>query len=120
MRHCLSGKVLPVSGGHVQLTKQLLENGWRTIDAAQFKQIIISGLKPLYGEVGVAIPFDLLKFDPCTLTGMLRVGSSGLVKLWSAITLVGSYQNELCALRVTQISPFLISLSGNSRELDLH
>ncbi|KAG5274212.1 hypothetical protein AALO_G00133560 [Alosa alosa] len=97
-----------------------LKNGRRNIESAQFKQLIISGLRQLYGEVGAAFPFDLLKFDPGTLTGMLRVYNSGLVKLWSALTLIGSYQNELCAVRVTQVSPFLLALSGNSRELGLH
>lgn len=30
--------------------------------------------------------------------------SSGLLKLWSALTLIGSYQDELCAVRVTQVN----------------
>lgn len=96
----------------------VLENGCRHIEPARFKQLIISGLKQLYGEVGGALPFDLLKFDPITLSGVLRVYSSGLVKLWSALTLIGAYQNEPCAFRVLQVSPFLLALSGNSRELD--
>ncbi|KAL2091668.1 hypothetical protein ACEWY4_013931 [Coilia grayii] len=97
----------------------VLEKGRRNVEAAQFKQLMISGLRQLYGEVGAALPFDVLKFDPSTLTGMVRVCNSSLVKLWSAITLIGSYQNELCAFRVTQVSPFLIALSGNSRKLEL-
>ncbi|CAM4658584.1 unnamed protein product [Leuciscus chuanchicus] len=76
--------------------------------------MIIRGLRELYGEIGASIPFDLLKFDENQLTGILRVYNSGLVKLWSALTLLGSYQNEACALRVTQVSPFLLALSGNS------
>lgn len=30
---------------------------------------------------------------------------SGLVKLWSALTLLGSYQNRRCAFRVLQVKP---------------
>lgn len=97
----------------------MLENESTRLSAAQLKQLIVSGLRDLYGEVGGAFPFDLLKFDESTLTGVLRVYNSGLVKLWSALTLLGFYQNELCFFRVTQVSPFLLTLSGNSRELEL-
>uniref|UniRef100_A0A672L0A9 Uncharacterized protein n=1 Tax=Sinocyclocheilus grahami TaxID=75366 RepID=A0A672L0A9_SINGR len=34
---------------------------------------------------------------------LLCLNLSGLVKLWSALTLLGSYQNEACAFRVTQV-----------------
>ncbi|NP_001018528.1 ribonuclease P protein subunit p14 isoform X2 [Danio rerio] len=102
---------------HYMKISLVLEKENRNISDAQFKQLIISGVKDLYGEIGASFPFDLLKFDPKELTGILRVYNSGLVKLWSALTLLGSYQNEACAFRVTQVSPFLLALSGNSREL---
>ncbi|XP_038666433.1 ribonuclease P protein subunit p14 [Scyliorhinus canicula] len=90
------------------------------LNAAHFKQLIVSALKDLHGEIGAALPFDVLKFEEETLTSILRVKSNGLVKLWSALTLLGSYQNQKCAFRVTQVSPFLLALSGNSRELVLN
>lgn len=96
-----------------------LESKNTRLTPAQLKQLIITGLKDLYGEVGAALPFDLLKFDENTLTAVLRVCNRGLVKLWSALTLLGFYQNELCAFRIIQVSPFLLALSGNSRELVL-
>ncbi|XP_039547240.1 ribonuclease P protein subunit p14 [Pimephales promelas] len=102
---------------HYMKISLVLANGNRNIPSADFKQLVIRGLKELYGEIGASIPFDLLKFDENELTGVLRVYNSGLVKLWSALTLLGSYQNEACAFRVTQVSPFLLALSGNSREL---
>ncbi|XP_064823478.1 ribonuclease P protein subunit p14 [Oncorhynchus masou masou] len=104
---------------HYMRISLVLENESTRLSAAQLKQLIVSGLRDLYGEVGGAFPFDLLKFDESTLTGVLRVYNSGLVKLWSALTLLGFYQNELCFFRVTQVSPFLLTLSGNSRELEL-
>merc|ERR1712131_580663 len=67
-----------------------LENEETRLYAAELKQLIITGLRDLYGEVGAAFPFDLLTFDADTLTAVLRVCNSGLVKLWSALTLVGS------------------------------
>nr|XP_014430825.1 ribonuclease P protein subunit p14 [Pelodiscus sinensis] len=70
-------------------------------------------------QVGAALPVDVLTYEEKTFSAILRVPSSGLVKLWSALTLLGSYQNRKCAFRVIQTSPFLLALSGNSRELIL-
>nr|XP_013804135.1 PREDICTED: ribonuclease P protein subunit p14 [Apteryx mantelli mantelli] len=70
-------------------------------------------------RVGAALPVDVLTYEEKTLSAILRVTSSGLVKLWSALTLLGFYQNRRCAFRVLQTSPFLLALSGNSRELVL-
>ncbi|XP_005997812.1 ribonuclease P protein subunit p14 [Latimeria chalumnae] len=89
------------------------------VNAAHFKQLIIAALKELHGETGAALPFDVLTFEEKTTSAIVRVYSSGLVKLWSAITLLGYYQNQKCAIRVTQVSPFLLALSGNSREFVL-
>ncbi|XP_030277123.1 ribonuclease P protein subunit p14 [Sparus aurata] len=97
----------------------VLEDESTRLSAVDLKQFIISGLKSLYGEVGAALTFDLLKYDEDTLTAFLRVNSRGLVKLWSSLTLLGSYQNQACAFRVLQVSPFLLALTGNSRELQL-
>ncbi|XP_007935469.1 ribonuclease P protein subunit p14 [Orycteropus afer afer] len=89
------------------------------LNAAQFKQLLISALKDLFGEVGAALPLDILTYEEKTLLAILRICSSGLVKLWSSLTLLGSYQGKKCAFRVIQVSPFLLALSGNSRELVL-
>lgn len=63
------------------------------------------------------MPVDVLAYEEKTLCAILRVISSGLVKLWSALTLQGFYQNRRCAFRVLQMSPFLLALAGDSREL---
>ncbi|XP_071351652.1 ribonuclease P protein subunit p14 isoform X2 [Trachinotus anak] len=97
----------------------VLEDESTRLSAVELKQFIITGLKNLYGEVGAALTFDLLKYNEDTLTALLRVYSRGLVKLWSSLTLLGSYQNQACAFRVLQVSPFLLALTGNSRELQL-
>ncbi|XP_020486390.1 ribonuclease P protein subunit p14 isoform X2 [Labrus bergylta] len=97
----------------------VLEDESTKLSAVDLKQFIITGLKSLHGEVGAALTFDLLKYDEETLTAFLRVTSKGLVKLWSSLTLLGFYQNQACAFRVLQVSPYLLSLSGNSRELQL-
>uniref|UniRef100_UPI0037E97A49 ribonuclease P protein subunit p14 isoform X1 n=1 Tax=Semicossyphus pulcher TaxID=241346 RepID=UPI0037E97A49 len=97
----------------------VLEDESTRLSAVDLKQFIITGLKSLYGEVGAALTFDLLKYDEDTLTALLRVTSRGLVKLWSSLTLLGFYQNQACAFRVLQVSPYLLALSANSRELQL-
>lgn len=97
----------------------VFEDDTTRLSAVELKQFIITGLKSLFGEVGAALDFDLLKYNEDTLTGFLRVYSWGLVKLWSSLTLLGSYQNQACAFRVLQVSPYLLALTGNSRELQL-
>ncbi|XP_012865851.1 PREDICTED: ribonuclease P protein subunit p14 [Dipodomys ordii] len=87
------------------------------VNVAQFKQLLVSALKDLFGEVGAALPVDVLTFEEKTLSAILRVPSSGMAKLWSSLTLLGSYKGKKCAFRVIQVSPFLLALSGNSREL---
>ncbi|NXR39598.1 RPP14 protein, partial [Zosterops hypoxanthus] len=109
-----------------------LPDGGARPNAAQFKQLVVTALRELHGEVGAALPVDVLTYEEKTLSAILRVISSGLVKLWSALTLLGFYQNRRCAFRVLQLfsscllflspnqtSPFLLALSGNSRELVL-
>ncbi|XP_058229425.1 ribonuclease P protein subunit p14 [Hemibagrus wyckioides] len=109
-----------ISEYHYMKINLVCENRSKTLSPEQFKQLIISGVKDLYGEVGAALPFDLLTFDQHTLSAILRVYNRGLVKLWSALTLIGAYENKPCAFRVTQVSPFLLALSGNSRDLELY
>uniref|UniRef100_A0A2K5DLX2 Uncharacterized protein n=1 Tax=Aotus nancymaae TaxID=37293 RepID=A0A2K5DLX2_AOTNA len=89
------------------------------LNAAQSKQLLISDVKDLFGEVDAALPLDILHYEEKTLSAILRICSSGLVKLWSSLTLLGSYKGKKCAFRVIQVSPFLLALSGNSRELVL-
>ncbi|XP_077582797.1 ribonuclease P protein subunit p14 [Stigmatopora nigra] len=99
--------------------KLVLEDKSINLIAVDFKQFIISGLRNLHGEVGAAVQFDVLKYNENTLTAFLRVPKSDLVKLWSSLTLSGQYYGRTCAFRVLLVSPFLLSLTANSRELKL-
>ncbi|NWZ01823.1 RPP14 protein, partial [Loxia curvirostra] len=123
-------RVLRRAAEHHYLRVRLeLPDGGARPNAAQFKQLVVTALRELHGEVGAALPVDVLTYEEKTLSAILRVISSGLVKLWSALTLLGFYQNRRCAFRVlqsclfflspNQTSPFLLALSGNSRELVL-
>ncbi|CAL8351378.1 ribonuclease P protein subunit p14 [Gadus morhua] len=97
----------------------VLEKAQTKLTAVEFKHLITTGLKSLYGEVGAAFPFDLLTFEEDTLTAVLRIYSRGLVRLWSSLTLLGFFQQQRCAFRVLQVSPYLLALTGNSRDLAL-
>ncbi|NWR62243.1 RPP14 protein, partial [Bucorvus abyssinicus] len=113
-------RVLRSAAEHHYLRVRLeLSDGGARPNVAQFKQLVVSALRELHGEVGAALPVDVLTYEEKTLSAILRVVSSGLVKLWSALTLLGFYQNRRCAFRVLQTSPFLLALAGNSRELVL-
>ncbi|NXX84504.1 RPP14 protein, partial [Urocolius indicus] len=82
-----------------------LPDGGARPSAAQFKQLVVSALRELHGEVGAALPVDVLTYEEKTLSAIIRVISSGLIKLWSALTLLGFYQNRRCAFRVLQVRP---------------
>uniref|UniRef100_A0A2D4IBC4 Uncharacterized protein n=1 Tax=Micrurus lemniscatus lemniscatus TaxID=129467 RepID=A0A2D4IBC4_MICLE len=103
---------------YLKIHLQFEESGI-SLNPVDFKQLIISALKRLHGEVGAALPVDVLTYEEETLTAILRVSNVGHVKLWSALSLLGSYQNRKCAFRVIQTSPFLLALAGNSREMVL-
>ncbi|XP_051874833.1 ribonuclease P protein subunit p14 isoform X2 [Pristis pectinata] len=77
--------------------------GFRLNDAS-FKQMIVSALRGLHGEIGAALPVDVLKFEEQSLTAILRVRGSDLVKLWSALTLSAFYKDKKCAFRVIQVA----------------
>lgn len=104
---------------HYLRVRLLLEDEPPSLSAVELKTFIVSCLRGLHGEVGAALDVDVLKYDEEKRTALLRVPSRGLVKLWSSLTLQGSYQNRACAFRVLQVSPFLLGLTGNSRDLQL-
>ncbi|NXJ10232.1 RPP14 protein, partial [Odontophorus gujanensis] len=116
-------RVLLSAAQHYYLRVRLeLSDGAARPGAPQLKQLVLAALRELHGEVGAALPVDVLAYEEKSLCAILRVVSSGLVKLWSALTLQGFYQNRRCAFRVLQVggtSPFLLALAGNSRELVL-
>uniref|UniRef100_G3MTA8 Uncharacterized protein n=1 Tax=Amblyomma maculatum TaxID=34609 RepID=G3MTA8_AMBMU len=84
------------------------------IDASIFKFVIVQALKKLFGEVGASVTVDVLRFRESDLRAYLRVRSSNLVRLWSSLTLVSSYNGKPCFFRIYKVSPSLASLSVSS------
>ncbi|XP_038054225.1 ribonuclease P protein subunit p14-like isoform X2 [Patiria miniata] len=91
------------------------ENPDTRIDSVQFRALVSKALHQLYGETGASIPVDILRFQDDTMEAILRVSGRSLVKVWSALTLLGEYAQEECAIRVTQVSPHLLALAVDSR-----
>uniref|UniRef100_UPI00358F354C ribonuclease P protein subunit p14 n=1 Tax=Myxine glutinosa TaxID=7769 RepID=UPI00358F354C len=85
------------------------------LNAVEMHCLVTKALKELHGDTGTALLCDLIHFDSSSRTGILRVYCSGLVRLWSALTMLSSFRGHPCAVRIMQVSPFLLSLSGDSR-----
>ncbi|XP_032827506.1 ribonuclease P protein subunit p14-like isoform X2 [Petromyzon marinus] len=94
------------------------EEGVR-LNEAEFRLVVTNALRELHGEVGAALPFDVIRFDARSQSCILRVISSGLVRLWASLSLAARHQGFVIAVHIQQVSPFLLSLSGNSRDLRL-
>ncbi|OWK07160.1 hypothetical protein Celaphus_00017103 [Cervus elaphus hippelaphus] len=72
---------------------------WDPTECRTIQPAAISALKVLFGEVDAALPLDVLTYEEKTLSAILRICSSGLVKLWSSLTLLGSYKGKNCDFR---------------------
>ncbi|XP_072025523.1 ribonuclease P protein subunit p14-like [Amphiura filiformis] len=95
------------------------EDSQTYVEEVRFKAVILKALKQLHGDSGAAIPFDILRYNKRKMEAILRVQSSCLVKLWSALTLFGEYAELVCAFRVHQVSGHLMALAVDSRQ-DMH
>ncbi|XP_071480727.1 ribonuclease P protein subunit p14-like [Diadema antillarum] len=86
------------------------------IEDAVFKYILTLALRQLHGDIGAAMTLDLLRYQPDDLRAILRFHHSGLVKLWSALTMYGYYNDRRCVFIVHKVSPHLSSLAVDSRQ----
>lgn len=81
-----------------------------------FKKYIIDCLNTIFGEVGAAIPIDLLKYSSINRRAIIRVPKSHYVKLRSSLTLAGHYENVYCSFVIHKACPLLLGLLGDSRD----
>ncbi|KXJ25942.1 ribonuclease P protein subunit p14 [Exaiptasia diaphana] len=86
------------------------------LDILSYKKLILEALEQLHGQVGGALVVDVLKYEQTTSEAILRVKESGLVKVWSALTLLGYYKDHRCAFHICQVSPHLMALAVDSRK----
>lgn len=67
-------------------------------------------LQTVFGEIGGNTTVDLLKFNNKTGRSILRVPDNYYVKLRAALTIIATYQDIPCTVKVHSASPVLLSL----------
>ncbi|DBA99913.1 hypothetical protein WJX77_007556 [Trebouxia sp. C0004] len=77
-----------------------------------FQDVVSEALRQLYGYIGGSIHSDFLSITQLSAT--LRVDKRDWNKLWSALTLLTSYNGVKCTVEVITHSPFLQSLAAAS------
>jgi len=74
-------------------------------------------LKSLFGEVGAAIPIEVLKSaekDPASVEFILRCPAHVAVKVRAALTLQGTFQGHECAYHVLSADTSLLQIAEGS------
>ncbi|KAK6635913.1 hypothetical protein RUM44_001167 [Polyplax serrata] len=85
------------------------------IDVYKLKQIITDCIRTLFGEVGVANPVDILKFEETTGRIILRCFADFYVKLRASLSFGHKFGNIPYSFYVTKASASLLSLEANSK-----
>jgi RNase P/RNase MRP subunit POP5 len=90
-----------------------------SLTAPSIKAMIVQAMKELYGQVGSSITIDVLRVESgesSDYTVLLRVPYSEVSRVWSALTVAGSYNGRTLLIHVIKISASLVGLAANSRE----
>jgi len=78
------------------------------------KEKIDQSLQTIFGEIGGHTTVDVLKFNQTNQRAILRVPSDYYVKLRAALSLISSFQDIPCCIKVKAASPVLLSLLDSS------
>jgi ribonuclease P protein subunit RPP14 len=79
-----------------------------------FKGKIDQSLQTIFGEIGGHTTVDVLKFDQINQRAILRVPDAYYVKLRAALSLIASFQEIPCCIKVIAASPVLLALLDSS------
>ncbi|XP_055642887.1 ribonuclease P protein subunit p14-like isoform X6 [Toxorhynchites rutilus septentrionalis] len=82
-----------------------------------FKSCLERSLVKIFGEIGGLTTLDVLKFDAVRSRAIVRVPVEFYVKLRTAITLTGEFQDIDCAFVVNKAAPLLLGLTDSFLEL---
>ncbi|GMH38014.1 hypothetical protein BSKO_05898 [Bryopsis sp. KO-2023] len=82
-----------------------------------YVRMIEEGLRQVFGIVGGAIDFQILKTNLTDATTLVKLDKRDYPKFRTALTMLGWYENDACAIRVLDTSNFLMSLATDSRHL---
>lgn len=75
-----------------------------------FKSCLDQALVRIFGEIGGQTTVDILKFDTKRARAIVRVPADFYVKLRSAITLIGQFQDIPCSFVILKAGPLLLGL----------
>eukprot|EP01104_Vermistella_antarctica_P005201 TRINITY_DN15644_c0_g1_i1.p1 TRINITY_DN15644_c0_g1~~TRINITY_DN15644_c0_g1_i1.p1 ORF type:complete len:139 (+),score=26.97 TRINITY_DN15644_c0_g1_i1:236-652(+) len=87
------------------------------LDAYTVKNLVIAAIRTLFGQHGLgAHPVDVLSCDEKSGTSLLRLPSSSLVSVRSALSLLGSFGEKRCRVDVLRVRSSLVAMSNDCRE----
>ena len=120
----------------LRLRGSALDEGKAKVTALRFKLAVTQALNTLFGEVGAALPVDLLGFDEPKQEAILRLpskcapacmhvhghhtcttpgnhGTRSRARLWSALMLITDFEKKPCRVQVLAVAGTLSQLSGS-------
>ena len=111
------------------------DEGKAKVTALRFKLAVTQALNTLFGEVGAALPVDLLGFDEPKQEAILRLPSKCVMpcmslfmshtlrlatmaprsraRLWSALMLITDFEKKPCRVQVLAVAGSLSRLTGS-------
>ncbi|XP_074602816.1 ribonuclease P protein subunit p14-like [Brevipalpus obovatus] len=93
-----------------------LETGISKLDLSerQFKLMLISAMKSTFGDFGLAIPIDIIKFQPDNLRAYIRFPGKQFIKIQCALTLLSSWEGIDVNIVIHKVTHSLPALHVNS------
>ncbi|XP_014790972.1 uncharacterized protein LOC106884227 isoform X2 [Octopus bimaculoides] len=88
-----------------------------TINAANFKSLLLKAMRSLHGEIAASANIFIRKFDEQKLETILMVPHSHLLHLWTSIITTSNLCDKACTLHVLQVSQHLMAIGNSSRQL---
>eukprot|EP01134_Creolimax_fragrantissima_P000534 CFRG0534T1 len=76
------------------------ETANRLTEASSVNSLITSALQAMHGMVGSAVDVEVTDMDEEIKIVTIRVHKLDVVKVWSALTMIGSYKDQRCRVVV--------------------
>ncbi len=89
------------------------------ITESLYRDVVTASMRALYGAIGGAIPFEILRVWPSGV-GIIKLSAQDFSKFYGALTCMTDYDGHECRLRLQASSPFLSSLAVDSRQFALN
>lgn len=86
------------------------------VNSRELKLLILNSLQTLFGDMGAAICFDIIKYEPCR--AFLRVPAKDYVRLHLALTMITDREDRPCRIVIHKTSHSLASLTFSNDIVD--